>query len=87
MPCSDVVCGDLRQRFRRTPPWPAGDGSGTPLRLVVMAAAAVPARIRLGEIAPDMVRLEACSKRLPTKLTSRVSAGQTIKQDHLTVLE
>jgi hypothetical protein len=44
------------------------------------AAAVVPARIRLGEIAPDMVRLEACSKRLPTKLTSRVSAGQTIKQ-------
>jgi hypothetical protein len=35
----------------------------------------------------DMVRLEACSKRLPTKLTSRVSAGQTIKKDHLRVLE
>jgi hypothetical protein len=51
------------------------------------AAAAVPARIRLGEIAPDMVRLEAWSKRLPTQLTSRVSAGQAIKQDHVRVLE
>jgi hypothetical protein len=28
------------------------------------------------------VSMEACSKRWPTKLTSRVSAGQTIKQDH-----
>jgi hypothetical protein len=33
------------------------------------------------------VSMEACSKRLPTKLTSRVFAGQTIKQDHVRVLE
>ena len=40
MPCSDLVCGGLRRRFGRTPLWPAGDGPGTPLRLVVMAGAA-----------------------------------------------
>jgi hypothetical protein len=38
--------------------------SGTGLHAAQDAAAAVPARVRLGEIAPDMVRLEAEVKQI-----------------------